>query len=167
MNYLIILQKALRSVVCTVLEEVSREGLHSDTHFYITFKTDFAGVVLPKKLQEEYPFKMTIVLQHEFWNLEVFDSFFKVDLIFDNKVETIQVPFNAIYRFEDPSGPFALDLMVDHKELAGTPAHHSEHNPTYHPMYRPMQEHITKPEEKPIDNVISLDAFRKKQDEVE
>ena len=142
MNYLQLLQKGLRFVVKSALQEVQQNGFVGDAHFYITFKTNFPGVQMPADLLEEYPKMMTIVLQHEFWNLKVYDQFFNVDLLFEEKIETLSIPFTAIYKFEDPNEPFALDFMVDAIE---------------NPM---MKKAGVK--DNSDDNVINLDDFRKK-----
>ena len=145
MNYLQILQKGLRFVVKLALTEVEQHGLEDPSQIFITFKTKFPGVVMPKHLIEQYPGSVTVVLQHEFWNLKVHENTFSVDLVFSDVVEKIVVPFNAISRFEDPNEPFALDFIVDPIE-------------SDFPHKNDYQNKQNK------DNIISLDEFRKNKD---
>jgi hypothetical protein len=114
-NYLQLLQKGLRFVVRSALQEVAKTG-SDDAHFYITFKTNFPGVSIPESLSQKYPNIMTIVMQHEFWNLQVYEEYFSVDLSFDDHIDRLEIPFASIYKFEDPSEPFVLDFMVEAKE---------------------------------------------------
>lgn len=137
MNYLQLMQKGLRLVVREALKQVAENGLSNGTYFYITFKTDFPSIMIPKYLLEKYPDRMTIVLHHEFWDLEVYENYFTVSLVFNNVLESLKIPFNAIYRFEDPNEPIALDFLVDQID-------------------EPYTEEFQ-------DNIISLDKFRKPQ----
>src|SRR4029079_600941 len=91
-----IVQEALREVVGRVLHEVEKSGgLPGGHHFYITFQTRMAGVVIPKHLSERFPDEMTIVIQHRFWDLKVEDDGFSVGLSFGGVPATLQVPFAA------------------------------------------------------------------------
>lgn len=114
-------EKALRGVVRTAVEEVIEHGLNGEHHFYITFLTDYAGVEIPDYLRDRYPGEMTIVLQYQFSDLEVDDDFLRVTLSFNNVPEKLVVPLAAISIFADPSVNFALqfqpvtdDTMSDH-----------------------------------------------------
>ncbi|MDP2193817.1 MAG: ClpXP protease specificity-enhancing factor SspB [Alphaproteobacteria bacterium] len=93
-----------------MLKKVAISGLTSDHHFYIGFSTTHAGVQLPSYLREEYPEDMTIVLQHEFWDLAVDEHGFSVTLSFDDMDENIYVPFDALISFVDPSVTFGLQF---------------------------------------------------------
>ncbi len=104
-------EAALRGVVKSALEEVIEKGLFDDHHFYITFRTDHAGVEIPDYLRERYPGEMTIVLQHQFYDLEVNDKRFTVMLKFNNVPERLQIPLTAITIFTDPSVNFALQFQ--------------------------------------------------------
>jgi hypothetical protein len=106
-------QEALRGVVRKVLAEVAREGLPGDHHFYISFRTKFPGVRLSARMRERYPEDMTIVLQHQFWDLTVTDHAFEVDLSFSTVPERLVVPFEAITGFFDPSVDFGLKFEMD------------------------------------------------------
>ncbi|MBM3517170.1 MAG: hypothetical protein FJX56_04650 [Alphaproteobacteria bacterium] len=101
---------ALRGVVRDALAYVVDHGLSGQHHFYISFRTDSAGVVLPSHLRQRYPEEMTIVLQHQFWNLEVKEQGFEVTLSFNNVQEYLFVPFAAITAFADPSVQFGLQF---------------------------------------------------------
>jgi hypothetical protein len=104
-------EKALRGVAKQAIEEVMRDGLLGDHHFYITFLTDAEGVKIPDYLRERYPGEMTIVLQYQFYDLSVDDNFLKVTLSFNNIPEKLVVPMSAITIFADPSVNFALQFQ--------------------------------------------------------
>lgn len=104
-------ERALRGVVRHALEEVVQDGLVEDHHFYITFHTDHAGVKLPDYLRERYPGEMTIVLQHQFYDLEVDEDRFSVMLSFNNVPERLTIPLSAVTIFADPSVNFALQFQ--------------------------------------------------------
>lgn len=104
-------ERALRGVVRQALDEVVKDGLADDHHFYITFLTEHVGVTLPPYLRERYPGEMTIVLQHQFYDLEVNDERFTVMLSFNNVPERLTIPLAAITIFADPSVNFALQFQ--------------------------------------------------------
>lgn len=104
-------ERALRGVVRQALDEVIEDGLVEDHHFYITFYTEHPGVKLPDYLKERYPGEMTIVLQHQFYDLEVDDDRFSVMLSFNNVPERLTIPLAAITIFADPSVNFALQFQ--------------------------------------------------------
>jgi hypothetical protein len=101
-------EAALRGVVREALLRVAKEGLRSNHHFYIGFATAAPGVVVPPSLRAAYPDEMTIVLQHQFWDLEIGSDSFSVTLSFHNQPERLSVPFAAIRSFADPSVEFGL-----------------------------------------------------------
>jgi hypothetical protein len=101
-------QEALRGVVRRVLIDAAREGISGDHHFYISFATRAEGVRLSSRLRQQYPERMTIVLQHQFWDLTVSDEGFEVGLSFKNVPERLYVPFEALMEFYDPSVQFGL-----------------------------------------------------------
>ncbi|MEC9342850.1 MAG: ClpXP protease specificity-enhancing factor SspB [Pseudomonadota bacterium] len=111
-RYDILAQEALRSVIRKVLDEISRAGLPGEHHFFITFQTDYPGVRLSKRMAERYPEEMTIVIQHTYWNLEVGENAFEIDLSFDDIRERLRVPYAAIKGFFDPSVKFGLQFDV-------------------------------------------------------
>jgi hypothetical protein len=104
-------EKALRGVSRQAIEEVIKDGLPGDHHFYITFLTDYDGVQIPDYLRERYPGEMTIVLQYQFYDLSIDDNFLKVTLSFNNIPEKLVVPTAAITIFADPSVNFALQFQ--------------------------------------------------------
>ena len=105
-----IVERQLRGVVRYVLAEVAANGLPGDHHFYITFKTGHPGVSMSPHLRAQYPREMTIVLQHQYWGLEVLDDSVTVTLSFGGRHERLQVPFAAVVSFADPSVKFALQF---------------------------------------------------------
>ena len=112
-RYDLIVQEALRDAVRKVMTNVSREGLPGEHHFFITFKTGAPGVQLSSRMRQEYPDEMTIVLQHQFWDMKVEDDYFEVGLSFRNVPEKLSIPFAALTGFADPSVQFALHFETD------------------------------------------------------
>src|SRR5438876_8554263 len=118
-------ENALRGVVREVLARSARQGLRGDHHFYLAFRTSAPGVTIPDYLLAKYPEEMTIVLQHQFWGLEVGEHAFSVNLSFQNRPAQLTVPFSAITSFADPSVKFGLQFVVapaERNEGAGLPA---------------------------------------------
>ncbi|KZK76975.1 Stringent starvation protein B [Pseudovibrio sp. Ad46] len=109
-RYDIIIQDALRNAVRKILVEVNRAGLPGEHHFYIAFETTAPGVKISNRLRERYPKEMTIVLQHQFWDLQITEHAFEVGLSFGGVPEHLYVPFSAIKGFFDPSVQFALEF---------------------------------------------------------
>lgn len=102
---------ALRGVVRQAIQEVMKDGLPGDHHFYITFMTDYPGVQIPDYLRERYPGEMTIVLQYQFYDLNVDAEKMRVTLSFNNVPEKLVIPLSAISIFADPSVNFALQFQ--------------------------------------------------------
>ena len=111
-RYDVLAQEAMRGVLRRVMTDAARQGLPGDHHFYITFLTQAAGVKLSPRLMEQYPQEMTIILQHQFWDLTVTDERFEVGLSFGGVPERLVVPFNAIKSFLDPSVQFGLQFNI-------------------------------------------------------
>nr|WP_321443927.1 ClpXP protease specificity-enhancing factor SspB [uncultured Cohaesibacter sp.] len=111
-RYDILAQDALRGVVKTVLTEVARTGLPGEHHFYITFNTQAQGVRISPRLLEKYPEDMTIVLQHQFWDLQANEQAIEIGLSFDGIPEKLYIPYTAIITFIDPSVHFSLQFEV-------------------------------------------------------
>jgi uncharacterized protein len=116
-RYDILVQDALRGMVRDVLADAARKGLTGDHHFFITFDTTAEGVRLSDRLREQYPEEMSIVLQHQFWDLKVTDKAFEVGLSFGGVAERLYIPFAAIKGFADPSVQFGLQF----EELTASP----------------------------------------------
>jgi len=165
MNYNEIVERALKGVVRESLERVAGTGLPGDHHFYISFLTEYPDVVLPDHLRSRYPDEITIVLQHEFWDIETNDEGFSVTLSFNNKREFISVPWFSITGFADPSVQFGLQF----KTLEDRPGH-SDHNALANDMAENMMADVE--DEAPLEgdedrapvsaDVVELDQFRKK-----
>jgi uncharacterized protein len=144
-------EKALRGVVRHALDEVVKDGLTDDHHFYITFFTDHPGVKMPGYLKERYPGEMTIVLQHQFYDLEADDEKFSVMLSFNNVPERLTVPLAAVTIFADPSVNFALQFQPLSEDDDDDPRFDAE------------ELDVDKDDkQKKKGEVVSLDQFRKK-----
>jgi uncharacterized protein len=109
-RYDLLAQDALRGVVRTVLEDAAKRGLPGDHHFYITFDTRAEGVQLSPRMLSQYPKEMTVVLQHQFWDLVISETAFQVGLSFGGIPERLTIPFAAIQGFFDPSVQFSLQF---------------------------------------------------------
>ncbi len=107
-RYDLLVQDALRGVVRKVLIDASQNGLMGEHHFYVSFRTEAPGVRISQALREKYPQDMTIVLQHQFWDLNVTEHAFEVGLSFSGVPERLLVPFDALSGFFDPSVQFGL-----------------------------------------------------------
>ncbi len=123
-RYDLLTQQALRGVVRSVLADAAKKGLPGDHHFYITFDTKADGVRISERLLGQYPEEMTIILQHQFWDLDVSASGFDVGLSFGGIPETLTVPFEAITGFFDPSVQFGLQFeeVTEDEEAKSVPA---------------------------------------------
>ncbi|CAO4141563.1 SspB family protein [Methylorubrum extorquens] len=112
-RYDLLVQDALRGVVRKVLTDAAREGLSGEHHFYISFRTEAPGVRMSQRLREKYPQDMTIVLQHQFWDLGVTEHSFEVGLSFSGVPERLLIPFDALSGFFDPSVQFGLKFDLN------------------------------------------------------
>jgi hypothetical protein len=122
-RYDLLAQDALRGLVRKVLADAAKRGLPAEHHFFITFNTEAEGVRLSPRLREQYPQEMTIVLQHQFWDLKVAEELFEVGLSFGGVAERLVVPFEAVTHFADPSVQFQLHFQaVDEAEAETPPA---------------------------------------------
>ncbi|MEM7567587.1 MAG: ClpXP protease specificity-enhancing factor SspB [Pseudomonadota bacterium] len=117
-RYDVLAQEALRGVVRRVLIDAGKEGLPGEHHFFIAFDTRHPGVRISDRLREKHPEEMTIVLQHQFWDLNVTETTFEVGLSFGNVPERLLVPFEALKGFFDPSVQFGLQFEVQGVEAA-------------------------------------------------
>lgn len=150
------IEDALRGVVHQALLHTARHGLPGSHHFYVTFRTAAEGVRLAPELRAEYPDEMTIVLQHQFWDLEVDDEAFGVSLNFRGRPQRLHVPLAALTAFGDPSVNFGM-----HLKTVGVNAHvdepaDAEATPEDEPAAAP------EPPAAEAGEVVALDAFRKK-----
>jgi hypothetical protein len=147
-------EAALRGVVRQALARAARDGLPGAHHFYIGLRTAAAGVVLPDPLKAKFPEEMTIVLQHQFWGLEVGDESFSVTLSFGGRPERLTVPFAAVASFADPSVQFGLQF-----EPPATPA---PAEPATLPAALPPSAKPPPEAERPAAEIVALDRFRKR-----
>jgi uncharacterized protein len=178
-RYDLLVQDALRSVVRKVLADTARNGLVGEHHFNIAFKTQALGVVAPAAVKSRFPDEMSIILQHEFWDLVVTQDAFEVSLNFSRRPERLIVPFDSITGFSDPSVPFGFKLEPRVSEPAASPApapKEKELTPRLAPAkpapVKPSTQPASAPKsaqkaEKPTEpagetKVVSIDAFRKK-----
>ena len=111
-QYDVLASEALRGLIRNVLQRVQKRGLPGDHHFYITFDTTAPGAILSKRLKDQYPEEMTVVLQYQFWDLLVYDDRFEVKLSFNTIPERLVVPFASIKSFYDPSVQFGFSPSV-------------------------------------------------------
>ena len=111
-RYDLLVQEALRSVVRKVLGDAARDGLPGEHHFFITFRTDAPGVQISPRTKERFPKEITIILQHQFWDLNVTEFGFEVGLSFSNVPERLSVPWEALSGFFDPSVEFGLKFEL-------------------------------------------------------
>ena len=120
-RYDLLTQQALRGVVRSVLADAAKKGLPGDHHFFITFDTHADGVKMSERLRAQYPEEMTVILQHQFWDLTVSDTGFDVGLSFGGITERLSIPFDAIAAFVDPSVQFGLqfeEVVEGHEQQA-------------------------------------------------
>jgi uncharacterized protein len=150
-HYEKMVESALRGVVRDALKQAARDGLKSAHHFYIGFATRLPGVVIPEQLQARYPEEMTIVLQHQFWDLEVAEDGFAVTLSFQKQLERLEIPFAAVRSFADPSVNFALEFAVPEGQPAKSQALPVAVEPPAQPTEKPASA-----------QVVTLDSFRKR-----
>ncbi|MBY0447947.1 MAG: stringent starvation protein B [Hyphomonadaceae bacterium] len=149
-GYEALAQDALRSVVRSALQIASGpRGLPGRHHYYITFRTRAPGVVAPEHLTQRYAEEMTIVLEHQFWDLEVFQDRFRVVLRFGGEPHALVIPFSALTRFYDPSVRFGLQFETAPQAPASEPELDFEEEP-------PAAEAAAG------GAVVSLESFRRK-----
>jgi hypothetical protein len=142
------MEDAMRQVVVSALAHAAAEGLPGQHHFYLTFRTDYPGVVIPARLRAKYPQEMTIVLQHQFDNLLVDEASrsFSVSLSFGGVRSPLTVPLEAVSAFADPHVQFGLrfGVVAPPAPVAALAA--------------------PEPTSGDVPQVVSLDAFRRRKD---
>jgi hypothetical protein len=153
-------EQALRGVVRKALVEAAQRGLPGDHHFYITFHTDLPAVGIADWLRQQYPQEMTIILQHQFWDLMVEDERFSITLSFGGRHERLTVPFAAITAFADPSVKFGLQFEASEEELKALDAQAQGDKPAGEPVAGKAAAAGGDPRKGA--DVVALDAFRKK-----
>ena len=140
-NYSEILKKNMINVFKDVLLEIEKNGLQEGHHLYINFNTNNAKVEIPQWLKEKYPKEISIVIQHEYWNLKIKKKSFSICLSFNNEKIDLNIPFDSIISFADPYANFGLKL----KQKADTNNKHSK----------------TKVKRKKVDNIIDFKEYKK------
>ena len=173
MGYEALAQEALRGVVKASLKRAAGPGgLPGGHHFYVTFKTRAPGVSIPPELVEKYPDEMTIVIQHQFWDLAPGETFFSVTLRFGGQPKRLSMPYQAVTRFYDPSVQFLLQFEPPEADtLAPAPTTTGELVPLRRPDAAPppapeQTDEDPRPDDPKPDGdgpkIVSLDKFRKK-----
>jgi hypothetical protein len=163
-RYDVLARDALRGVLRRVLADAAEHGLPGEHHFFITFLSTAEGVKLSPRLLAQYPEEMTVILQHQFWDLVVTEDRFEVGLSFGGIPERLVVPFNSIKSFFDPSVQFGLQFepadAATETPAANLPAAPA---PSAVTVPAPATENKDEPA-KPSDGaeVVRLDRFRKK-----
>jgi len=109
-DYQLLIDEAMLGIVRKILINTQNNGLDADQCFYISFRTDYPEVVLSKHVKNRYPKEITIILQYQYRDLQVFEDRFSVNIAFSGIPETIQVPFAALTGFVDPSVNFSLQF---------------------------------------------------------
>ena len=154
-DYDSLIQEALRSVVRNTLGTVIASGLPATHHFYITFRTDRDDVIMPSYLREQHPDEVTIVLQHQFWDLEVDAHKFSVTLSFNGMQERLSVPFTALVSFMDPSVKFGLQFLPENPPTSTLESPDAANSKS--------KKKSGKGKKGSKDNIVTLDTFRKKK----
>jgi hypothetical protein len=165
-RYDILTQEAMRSVIRAALQDAAARGLLGEHHFFITFDTKADGVKLPARVRAQYPDDMTIVLQHQFWDLQVTDESFEVGLSFNGVRERLHVPFSAIKSFADPAVKFAMQFTdLDQHETEDAQPSASTDTPAVEDSTPPAAgapDEAAASDDKPSAEIVRIDRFRKK-----
>ena len=163
-RYDVLARDALRGVLRRVLADAAEHGLPGEHHFFITFLSKAEGVKLSPRLLAQYPEEMTVILQHQFWDLAVTEDRFEVGLSFGGIPERLVIPFNSIKSFFDPSVQFGLQFEPA-EAAAEAPATNLPAAPA--PSSLPVPAASAEKQDEPAKptegaEVVRLDRFRKK-----
>ncbi|PHS25955.1 MAG: hypothetical protein COA84_06795 [Robiginitomaculum sp.] len=151
MRYDLLAQEALRGVVRAAIVRAAEDGLPGSHHFYITFRTRYPGADVDEQLLEKYPEEITIVLEHQFWDLASLDDAFEVTLSFGGAPKYIRVPYAAVTSFHDPAVGFGLKFDMGGPEAVPATATANATTANGDTAEAPA-----------AGEVVSLDAFRRK-----
>jgi hypothetical protein len=162
LHYERMMETALRGVIREALTIAAATGLPGEHHFYLTFRTEDPGVDIPQRLRARHPEEMTIVLQHQFWGLEIGEERFSVTLSFDRVHERLTVPYSAITAFVDPSVQFGLQFPGAGGAAATAPAAGDAKKPADTAAPAAAAGEAPAEPADPSGRVVALDAFRKK-----
>lgn len=168
-DYPSMIDSAMRGVVREALFHIQREGLPGEHHFFISFLTTFPGVQMSPQLRARYPEEITIVIQHQFWDLKIDTEKFAIMLSFNNIPEKLVVPFDALTAFADPSIKFGLQFHG--KPQSAKASHESVSCPATGKTGHEKPPAAAFDEEAPSEasevandeKVVSLEAFRGKR----
>ena len=178
-NYPKMVDAALRGVVRTAMQQVQEQGLRGNHHLYVSFLTHYPGVVVADYLREKYQKEMTIVLQHQFWDLDISGDTLDLTLSFNKVPERLIIPYEAITGFADPSVQFGLQFQPDRSRFKsageiGQPAqitpgsavisvgNHAEDEDEDNDTDTDEEAGVDVPEPSTGEKVVALDQFRKK-----
>ncbi len=146
------IEAALRGMIRDLLAAAAEDGLPGAHHFLLTLRSDHPGVEMPPSLRRRYPRELTVVLQHQFWDLAVDETAFEVTLRFGGAPHRLRVPFESLTGFADPAAAFALRLG----------ARRQQSPPRSSPPRRHREESGATEEDS--GTVVSLDDFRRRDD---
>ena len=155
LRYHEMVERAMRGVVREALTEIAENGLPGEHHFYITFRTTAPGVEVSERVRAQNPDEMTIVLQHQFWGLEVADDAFGVTLSFGGVSERLHVPLDAVVGFVDPSVTFGL-------QFGGGPTAPGGEDAKTDDAPKDAKEDAGEETGEGAGEIVALDSFRKK-----
>lgn len=167
-DYPSMIDNAMRDVVRQSLMHIERYGLPGDHHFFISFQTNFPGVTISPQLKARYPEEITIVVQHQFWDLHITPDYFSIMLSFNNIPEKLVVPFDALTAFADPSIKFGLQfhgkkaatLSGDEKVACPATGRTGPEKPSLASFEEEAPRDIAEPAND--EKVVSMEAFRKR-----
>ena len=161
-RYDVLARDALREVLRKVLTDAAAHGLPGEHHFFITFMSNAEGVKLSPRLLAQYPDEMTIILQHQFWDLVVHEDHFEVGLSFGGIPERLTVPFSAIKSFFDPAVQFGLQFEPSEDAAAAAAAKNVPAAAPASPAQSASATAVEAPKPGDGAEVVRLDRFRKK-----
>ena len=157
-----LMNKAMINVIIDVLSFIKDNNhIPGEHHLYISFTTKHKDVIIPEQLKEKFPDKMTIVLQHQFQDLEIKESNFSVTLHFDNIPEKITIPYDAITSFFDPSVNFGIDFLAQSDSITDTKIKDEAENIILNNRDTSLKQQSIKLEEKKSADIVSLREFKK------
>ena len=157
-DYQSLIDEAMLGIVRKILLNVQDEGLLDDQCFYISFRTDYPGVILSKRVRQSYSQEIIIVLQYQFKNLQVFKDKFSVNIAFNSMPETIEIPFASLTGFVDPSVKFNLQFRKN-KENVDPKIQSIDTSKDFFVL---KTKSASKKAEKKAGEVIAINTFRKK-----
>lgn len=170
-NYDELVDSALRSVVKIVLNTLEKNEPIGDHHFFITFQTKHKNVKIPNSFMENHPKTMTIVLQHQYWDLEVGENKFSVKLSFNGKQEKLSIGYDAITQFTDPSTDFSLQFTLQNEIVNDENFSENQSDEklsinikgTKDENKNKVSDNPIEPDDKKTGEIISFDQFKKKK----